>query len=190
MLEEYRSAATDPLDNPRQKTVRWRDEPVVRPECMLVGIQWQGGDESSDPGPHDYGVVAASLRDPWFAGTGFRPGDAVRGAVGREWDALAPECQGEERSLKRLFHYEGRPTPQPPGVYTSTFHSTNADAVRYQASSGAIVFAAGSIDFGWALTGSADGTAVADGVTDSAHPPDPRLQRFMRNAFAELTRPR
>jgi hypothetical protein len=72
LLEEHRSATTDPLDNPRQKTVRWRDAPVLRPECSLVGVQWQGGDESSDPGPHDYRVVTTSLRDPWFSGTGFK----------------------------------------------------------------------------------------------------------------------
>ena len=187
LLEEYRSATLDPLDNPRQKTVRWRDDPVLRPECALVSVQWQGGDESSDPGPHAYRVVTASLRDPWFAGTGFKQGDAVRGAVGYEWDAVAPECDSKLPQLTVLFHYAGRQTPQPAGVYTSSFHSTNADAVRYEAKSGATVFAAGSIDFGWAVTGSADGSPVGPGVVDPDHPPDPRLQRFMRNAFDALT---
>ena len=188
VLEEYRSATADPLDNPRQKTVRWRDEPVLRPECALIGVQWQGADESSDPGPHDYRVVTSSLRDPWFANTGFKQGDAVPDAVGYEWDSVAPECETKLPKLTVLFHYAGRQTPQLPGVYTSTFHSTNADAVRYQARSGATVFAAGSIDFGLALTGSADGSPVGAGVTDPAHPPDPRLQRFMRNAIDDLIR--
>ena len=188
VLEEYRSATADPLDNPRQKTVRWRDAPVSRPECALVGVQWQGGDESSDPVTHDYHVVTANLRDPWFAGTGFKQGDAVRGAVGYEWDSVAPECESKLPKLTVLFHYTGRATPQPAGVYTSTFHSTNADAVRYQARSGATVFAAGSIDFGLALTGSADGSPVGQSVIDPDHPPDPRLQRFMRNAIDDLTR--
>jgi hypothetical protein len=31
VLEEYRSAVTDPNPNGRQKTVRWRDDPVLRP---------------------------------------------------------------------------------------------------------------------------------------------------------------
>lgn len=189
VLVEYRSASLDPLDNPRQKTVRWRDEPVNRPECSLVGVQWQGGDDSQDLGPHDYRVVAANLRDPWFANTGFKAGDAVKGAVGYEWDSVAPECQGKLPGLTALFHYAGHPTPQKPGVYTSTFHSTDADAVRYVAPSGATVFAAGSIDFGWALTGNADGSPVADGVVDPTHPPDARLQRFMRNAFAAMGAP-
>jgi hypothetical protein len=178
VLEEYRSAITDPLDNPRQKTVRWRDAPVLRPECSLVGVQWQGADESSDPGAHDYRVVIGSLRDPWFAGTGFKQGDAVRGAVGYEWDSIAPECESKLPELTVLFHYTGHATPQPAGVYASTFHSTNADAVRYRVRSGATVFAAGSIDFGAALNG-----------TDPDHLLDPRLQRFMRNVIGDLTRP-
>jgi len=189
-LVEYRSASTDPFPDPRQKTVRWRDAPVLRPECTLVGVQWQGGDESSDPGTHDYRVVTASLGDPWFAGTGFKQGDAVRGAVGYEWDAAAPECNGKTPPETVLFHYEGRATPEPAGVYKSTFHSTSADAVRYGAASGAVVFAAGSIDFTDALGGSADGSAVAPGVVDPAHPSDPRFQRFMRNVFDDLTKPR
>jgi hypothetical protein len=189
VLEEYRSAAADPSANPRQKTVRWRDEPLLRPECELVGVQWQGGDNTSDPGPHDYAVVARALGDPWFAGTGFREGDAVKGAVGREWDAVAPECASRERVQTVFFRYRGNPTPQPPGVYTSTFHSTAADVVRTVLPSGAIVFAAGSIEFGWSLTGSADGSAVAPAVTSAVQPPDPRLQRFVRNAFDEMTRP-
>jgi hypothetical protein len=190
VLEEYRSAVTDPNPNPRQKTVRWRDAPLDRPECALVGVQWQGADGRSGPGDHDYRVVAAKLADPWFRGTGFRPGDTVRAAVGREWDSVAPECEGRTPPLDVLFHYEGHPTRQLPGVWTSTYHSTNADLVRYVAPSGAIVLSVGSIGFGWTLAGSADGAPVADGVTDPARPPDARVQRFMRNALAAMTAPR
>ena len=35
VLELHRSASGDPNPNPRQKTVRWRDEPLNRPECTL-----------------------------------------------------------------------------------------------------------------------------------------------------------
>jgi hypothetical protein len=189
-LVEYRSASADPFPDPRQKTIRWRDAPVSRPECALVGVQWQGADETSDPGLHDYRVVTKSLSDPWFAETGFKQGSVVRGAVGYEWDSVAPECAGKTPPETVLFHYEGHPTPEPAGVYKSTFHSTNADAVRYQSASGAIVFAAGSIDFADALSGSADGSPVAPGVIDPNHPLDPRFQHFMRNVIADLTKPR
>jgi hypothetical protein len=86
-----------------------------------------------------------------------------------------------------LFHYAGRRTPQREGVYTSTFHSTNADLVTYRAPSGATVLAVGSIDFGWTLTGSADGGKVGPGVTRAETPPDRRMQRLVRNAFDALT---
>jgi hypothetical protein len=187
-LVEYRSASDDPYPSRGRKTVRWRAAPLNRPECTLVGVQWQGGYSSTTS--HDYRVVSSSLGDPWFRGTGFRRGDRIRGAVGYEWDAVAPECRGKLPPLTHFFHYEGTPTPFPPGVFRSSFHSTDADMVRYRARSGAIVLAAGSIDFAWALAGSADGSPASEGVTDSKHPPDPRLQRFMRNAFRDLTRPR
>lgn len=190
VLANYRSADVDPVSDPSLATVRWRDQPLDRSECTLVGVQWQGGDDAVDPGPHGYRVIAKHLEDPWFAGTGFAAGDVVAGAVGDEWDAIAPECIGWTPPLTVLFHYQGIATPQKPGVFTSTFHSTNADVVRYRAPSGATVLAVGSIAFAWTVTGSSSGEQVAEGVTSERHPPDPRMQRFLRNAFDDLTRPR
>ncbi|MGL6278817.1 MAG: N,N-dimethylformamidase beta subunit family domain-containing protein [Gaiella sp.] len=187
-LLQYRSAAVDPITDPSLETVRWRDQPVDRQECELIGVQWQGGHPLTDPGVHPYTVARGALTHPWFRGTGFRAGDRVRGAVGYEWDAIAPECAATNRRVRVLFHYEGKRTPQKTGVYTSTFHSTNADLVTYRARSGATVLAVGSIDFGWTLTGDARGGRVAPGLTRPETPPDPRMQRFMRNAFDELTR--
>ena len=185
VLELYRSSSGDPNPNERQKTVRWRDDPVDRPECELVGTQWQGGDDSTEPGAHPYSVVAASLGHPWFAGTGFKAGDSVLGAVGYEWDSVAPECNGIV-SPTVLFRWVGKQTPNPPGVFKSSFHSTDATLTAYVADSGARVFAASSIDFGWSISGAAGGEPVADGMTDPAHPPDPRMQRLVRNALADM----
>jgi hypothetical protein len=188
VLVNYRSADVDPVESAALETVRWRDEPVDRSECTLIGVQWQGGDDAVDAGPHDYRVIAKHLQDPWFRGTGFAPGGVVAGAVGDEWDAIAPECIGWTPPLTVLFHYQGNSTPQPPGVFTSTFHSTSADLVRYRARSGATVLAVGSITFAWTVAGAASGEPVADGVTSDKHPPDVRMQRFLRNAFDDLTR--
>lgn len=188
-LYQFRSAALDPTTNPALETVRWRDAPVNRQECELIGVQWQGGHPSTDPGVHPYVVAKGALSHPWFADTGFRAGDRVRGAVGYEWDAIAPECARTNGPLRVLFHYAGRRTPQRAGVYTSTFHSTNADLVTYTTPSGATVLAVGSIDFGWTLTGSADGGKVGPGVTRAETPPDRRMQRLVRNAFDGLTLP-
>lgn len=185
-LYQFRSASLDPTAHPALETVRWRDAPVSRQECELIGVQWQGGHPSTDPGVHAYVVAKGALSHPWFSGTGFRAGDRVRGAVGYEWDAIAPECARTNGRLRVLFHYAGRRTPQREGVYTSTFHSTNADLVTYRAPSGATVLAVGSIDFGWTLTGSADGGKVGPGVTRAETPPDRRMQRLVRNAFDAL----
>lgn len=186
VIELYRSASADPSPNPRQKTVRWRDDPLDRPECTLLGNQWQGGDETSDPGPHPYVVTGAGARHPWLAGTGLRAGDAIAGAVGYEWDAVAPECAERGPRVTTLLHHEGIDTPQLPGYYKSTFHSTDADAVTYTAASGAVVFSAGSIDFGWTLAPVPASGAPAEGTTDPETPPDPRMQRFVRNLVDDL----
>lgn len=187
VIELYRSASADPSPNPRQKTVRWRDAPLDRPECALLGNQWQGGDESSDPGPHPYVVTRVGARHPWLAGTGLRAGDAIAGAVGYEWDAVAPECGTLNARVTTLFHHEGITTPQRPGYYKSTFHSTDADAVTYTAPSGAVIFSAGSIDFGWTLAPVPASGDPAAGTTDPETPPDARMQRFARNLVDDLS---
>jgi hypothetical protein len=68
-----------------------------------------------------------------------------------------------------FFHYQG-------GVQ-------NADAVRYTAPSGARVFAAGAQQWSYALD------TFNTGRLGRTLPPDTRLQQFMRNALADLTRP-
>ncbi len=110
-----------------------------------------------------YTAVGAAITptDPWFRGTGFRPADVLPGLVGYEYDSASDDCQ-------------------PPGSVTVLFHASlpnhvNADGVRYVAPSGARVFSSGSIRFAVAL----------DDLTGHG---DRRLQRFMRNAMADLVR--
>jgi hypothetical protein len=88
-----------------------------------------------------------------------------------------------------LFRHAGKKTSYRPGVYRSTFHSTDATLATYTAPSGAIVLAASSIDFGWSVSGSAAGEEVAAGMSDAAHPADPRMQRLLRNALADMLTP-
>ena len=160
------------------------------PECQLTGVEWQGGwvgdhvESASTPDGQwlpgqTYSVGPDAVRDPWFRHTGFTASSSVPGIVGYEWDAVEPNCLAGESVL---FHYTGSVWPlnsRPLG-----WVSTNADAVRYTALSGATVFAAGSIEFSWGL----DGFARRFGGDKIQ--PDPRLQRFMRNVFDDLTRPR
>ena len=125
-------------------------------------------------------VTSAGAADPWLHGTGFHTGDRIAGVVGREHDTLTgfPGCV--HPGGVTLFHYDGA------GV------DLNGDAVRYTAPSGARVFASGAQEFSWALDGWRSDDTLAPFVpvaSDRSAPTDPRVQRFMRNALDDLTRP-
>lgn len=113
----------------------------------------------------------------------------MEGAVGYEWDAVAPECVSALPEVTVLFRHVGKRTPYPPGVFRSTFHSTDATFVTYTwPASGARILNAASIDFGWTVTGPGPGESAATGVVREDRPPDPRMQRFLRNALDDLSR--
>ena len=165
----YKRAAPDPEPDPALRTIQFRE--LGRPECMLMGVMTYVA-RAHQTGPVDYTATAAAATDPWFAGTGFRPGDVVQDVVGNEWDALPHEPDAAacaKPGLTVFFHYEGEPQ--------------NADAVRYTAPSGARVFATGAQQWSWSLD-TFDLT-----VHGRTLPPDPRLQQFTRNALADLIRP-
>jgi hypothetical protein len=117
-------------------------------------------------GQHDYSVAPSLRSDRWFVGTGFSGSDVLPGLVGYEWDAVTPGCRTPPLTV--LFHFAGPPAP--------------ADAVRFTAPSGALVFSAGSLSFALGLD---------DYRWHVDVPPtgDPRLEAFVRNAFADLIRP-
>jgi hypothetical protein len=152
-IVEYRSAALDPEADPALKTVPFRDLVPPRPECELLGVQWEG-----EIGDADYAAVGAlsTPEDSWFVGTGFNTtDDLLPELVGYEYDTLDKTC--EQPGTVILFDSE-RP------------YHLDADAVRYTAPSGAIVFAAGSIRFALGL----------DPLTGHDNP---HLEIFMRNAL-------
>jgi hypothetical protein len=159
----------DPNPDVASKTALFRE--VGKPECQLMAVQHQWL-PPHQVGPIDYTVTNAAAGDPWFAGTGFAPGDKVADVVGHEWDVLNPFPEScVHPGLVDLFHFEGHPNLQ------------NADAIRYTASSGARVFASGAQQWSWALD--TWGTRTYGRTL----PPDSRLQAFMRNALDDLGRP-
>ncbi len=119
-------------------------------------------------------MQAAAINDPWMRGTGFKPGSVIRGVVSVETDTI-PGNQTVTSScghaLTVFFHRE-----------LGGDKDGNADATRYVAPSGAIVFAAGSHQFSWGLD---DFTEVPGRMRALA---DRRVQRFMRNALDLMTR--
>jgi hypothetical protein len=161
-LVEYRNRALDPGSDPERLTVRFRDLPTPRPECEILGIQYQDGMTRAGMPPRHYAVVADALDDPWMEGAGFEPGAELRGLVGYEWDGLQAGCDPDE--LRVFFEYRG--------------DVADAHAVRHRHRSGATVFSAGSLQFAWGL----------DDWGHEGHA-DERLQRFMRTALDDLIRP-
>jgi hypothetical protein len=168
-IESWKSLY-DPEPVQRLKTAMFRE--IGRPECQLTGIE-HIDIARNYTGPISFSVTQAASSDPWFAGTGFEPGDSVAGIVGREYDTIAPWGACAHPTTVVLFHYAG--TPQNPP----------ADAVRWTASSGARVFAAGAQRFSWGLDAYRSNLDAAQ----ASVPVDPRLQRFTENVLNDLSRP-
>jgi fibronectin type 3 domain-containing protein len=140
----YKDQTIDPVQGPTT-TVQFRDPLLNLPEQSLLGIMSSAVSNSSfDQPPLTYVVTNSSH---WaYAGTGFVDGSTVPQIVGYETDR-----QFSEYPLPSFI----------PGTYTLLSHSPVTDiytgladyqnASVYQAPSGAWVFAAGSIDWSWAL---------------------------------------
>lgn len=160
-MVEYRVASRDPEPDPALKTVLFRDLTPPRPQCQLLGVEYQGGFRSNFASPTDYSVNPAALGDRWFEGTGFTSSSTLPGLVGYEWDGVKANCATP--SLTVLFHAAG---------------PRNAVAVRYVAASGARIFSSGSLQFVWGL----------DDWHQTTRYKDARLLRFMTNALSDLTR--
>ena len=164
----YRNPDIDPVADPSLKTVNWRQQPANRPEQRLIGIQYTA--QLSKSQEHVPYIVLNSSN--WvYSGTGFKDGDRVPGLVGYEAD--------------RSFSDEPLPEAAP-GTYTLLSRSPlttlagspdYANSSVYQATSGAWVFAAGTIDWSWGLDGFG-----SHGAQDS------RIQRTTANILRRFMR--
>ncbi len=140
----YKVAAEDPLlgkDN-AATTQDWREPPDPRPESVLTGVYYQ-----CNPVSASYVVY-----DPhnWiFAGTHARKGESFAGVVGPEYDRVDGSVP-VPRPIEVLSH-----SPLTCGGTVSY-----ADSVYYTTSSGAGVFAAGTMRWVCALRGAACGHGV------------------------------
>ncbi len=163
----YRSALLDPNSaDPTRITVAFRDPPVNRPENSLIGVMYGDRVRYGDP-LYDWVVSGA---DHWvFEGTSLRNGDRIPGVVGYEFDAVA----GNGLSPAGLAVLSRSPVCGLPGPCNRFSNST-----IYQASSGAWVFAAGTIQWGWLLDSFRPwcGTQCPDST-------DPRLARITANVL-------
>ena len=129
-------AAADPLAadpaRARRVTAHWRDDPTARPEAAMIGVMYVAD-------PVDADVVVDDASHWAFAGTGLARGGVLPGLLGYEVDAIA---SASPPGLARLAH-----SP----FELASGESGYADMTLYQAPSGALVFATGSMYWNWGL---------------------------------------
>lgn len=169
----YPQYAFDPLygvDNSRV-TARWRDPIVGRPENAMIGVMYSSLNHQV---PGFSWFLNPSVRSPILTGTGLQVGQRYGcGLVGFEWD--------------RVYN-NGH---SPPGLtvlgtsetQTNLGFSDVSNTTYYIASSGAMVFATGSLYW----------TAALDSYRYTYSPscygafaPVPELQRLLENVFREI----
>jgi hypothetical protein len=148
---------SDPVAGPA-RTGRFRDPHIDRPENALVGAMYESWLVQKFP------LVVADASSWLFEGTGLREGDATPLVGGAEYDVTVDN--GRQPSGTQLL-------ARIPLVDAYGVPGTGT-TVAYRASSGALVFAAGTID--WPL-----------GVDPGAEAFDPRVERMTANAIREAT---
>lgn len=113
-------------------TTRWRDVPVNRPEEDLIGVMTSISQVDGD-------IVIENAGHWVFAGTGLVAGDRLPGLAGYEVDRIFTPVPSNKI---RLAH---SPVTRADG------RSDFADMSIYEARSGAMVFATGTIQWSWGL---------------------------------------
>jgi hypothetical protein len=157
--------STDPV-NQHLTTTRFREAPVNRPEDALLGVMY----DIREGETFVRGDLVIDDASSWvWAGTGVKSGDHLSGLLGYEADR---EFGDQPLDTVRLAH-------SPYVATTSKGPETRyADSTIYIASSGASVFAAGSMDWNWGLDAYA-----------SSHAPvvvNPIVQQATRNIFSHF----
>jgi hypothetical protein len=151
------------LTSPTLAGVRWRDQPVNRPEGALLGSMYAGIIADGSRIRFDARVSTAGVPGALFVGTGWKDGTLIKGLLVGEGDALFPMAPDDNPAVALISgtvttHYVGTPTMQVGASVRTT-------------TSGAKIFAAGT--FGWA-----DAFGRADGVSAAS------WLRFNRNVLA------
>ena len=105
-MVSYKYPPADPEPDFALKTIMFRQ--VGRQECVLIGVQHQGGNLNwANDG--DYAVDPGAATNPWIRAAGLNGGDVIRGVVSREVDTIPswlPRTEGCGNHPTVLFHRE------------------------------------------------------------------------------------
>lgn len=125
----------DPLAGTNRATERWRMAPLTRPEAALIGVQY-------DYNTVDLDMVVQNCAIWVCAGTGLQPGARLPGLLGYEVDRVDA---GSPSNINIIMA-----SPYVVNGQTRYSHLT-----YYTHTSGAGVFATGSMQWNWGLDASA-----------------------------------
>jgi hypothetical protein len=172
-IVNYKEAPLDPLvkTDKAHVTTKWRDPLVGQPENALIGIMYAGFATQPQGFPWHMGTDASS---PLVAGTGLKAGQQYGcDLVGYEWDTVFPNG----RTPAGLRVLSSSLAVQKTGVRNLS------NTAYYVAPSGALVFAAGTIDWSFAL----DDVRLFDNPQCRGRTqPVPELQALTTNVMAAL----
>ncbi|WP_013334325.1 N,N-dimethylformamidase beta subunit family domain-containing protein [Gloeothece verrucosa] len=136
-------------------TNKFRSFQNNRPENALLGVMY-GSDTTSIYG--GYNMIITNSTDPYYANTGLSNGDQLTLLVGYEWDFVVNNGSSPPGlvilSQSNVVPSNLLPTyDEPPGeqALPANQNFNLANSVRYTASSGAKVFASGTIQWAWGL---------------------------------------
>ena len=159
----YKDAAKDPYyANPATRnltTIKWREIEDDRPEAELIGVQYSYYPVNAD-------MIVTNTNHWAFAGTGLVNGSRLPGLVGYEADAIT------NRSPLNAVVLADSPVDT---GYSVGF----SNMTIYQHSSGAWVFATGSMQWAWGLDSLFGGWTHPNLVNAAA-------QQITRNVLAKL----
>lgn len=169
----YKESQADPLiaTDRAHVTTQWRNAPVNRPENDLIGIMYTSWATQPTGFPWQMGT---DMRSPLLQGTGLQPNQRYGcDLVGYEWDRVFPNGRTPAglRILSTSYTVDHTGLPS----YSNTAY--------YVAKSGALVFAAGTIDWTFALD---DFRLFSDVKCAGQSQVMPELQRLTTNVMAAL----
>jgi Abnormal spindle-like microcephaly-assoc'd, ASPM-SPD-2-Hydin len=140
----------DPMWNVNNSivTTNWRADPVNEPENGVIGVMFE------DEVGQSYPFVVQNASSWVYAGTGFQNGSSVPGIVGYEYDKVF----NNGASPAGLTILGNSP------VVGDAAGNSFSNATLYTASSGARVFAAGTIQWSWGLANVQSNTYANAGI--------------------------
>ncbi|PMB04903.1 Ig domain-containing protein group 1 domain-containing protein [Fischerella thermalis CCMEE 5273] len=175
--------ALDPVaqqQGPSAATNKFRSVQNQRPENALLGVMYGSDLDAYYSG---YNFVVTNSSDPYYANTGLQNGDQLALLVGYEWDFIVNNGSSPA-NLVVLAESPVQPSgtlptfDEPPGEQSLPANQdfTKSHSTRYTASSGAKVFASGTIQWAWGLD--------SDGVNPARE--DDRVKQITVNILADM----